>query len=87
MSILAVLPALVFGLAGLTALAVLAVSARRFVTVWGEAGRALENCGEVRIARVTLIDTGVPGRPRLRLVEGGISRPVAVSRHGLRAAA
>jgi hypothetical protein len=83
MSILAALSALLFGLAALSAVSVLAVSGRRFFTAWAELGRALENCSDVRIARVTITGT----RPQLRLVEGGVRRPLAASGHGLRAAA
>jgi hypothetical protein len=87
MSILAALPALLFGLASLSALAVLAVSGRRFIGAWRELSRALENCGEVRIARVTVTGT----RPQLRLVDtgfgGAVSRRPAVPDRGLRAAA
>ena len=69
MSILAALPVLVFSLACLAALAVLAISGRRAIVAWGELARAVKNCGEVRNAHVVIADTGV--RPQLRLVEGG----------------
>lgn len=83
MSILAALPALLFGLAALSALAVLAVSGRRFFAAWAELGRALETCSEVRIARVTI----TAPRPQLRLVEGGVRLPAAAPGRALRAAA
>jgi len=85
MTMLAALPALLFGLAGLTAIAVLAVSGRRAFAAWGELARALKDCGEVRIASIAMIDTGA--RPHLRLIEGGFRPPVAARCHGLRAAA
>lgn len=83
MTILAALPALIFGLAGLTAVMVLAVSGRRFIGAWADVRRALETCSEVRVARVTIVSL----RPQLRLVEGGLRLPVAASDRGLREAA
>jgi hypothetical protein len=83
MSIIAALPALLFGLASLSAMAVLAVSGRRFIGAWRELSRALKDCSEVRTAHV--IVTGV--RPQLRLVDGGFSLRPAASDPGLRAAA
>jgi hypothetical protein len=83
MTILAALPALLFGLACLSAVAVLALSGRRAIAAWVQLGSALKSCSEVRTAKVTIIGN----RPQLRLVEGGIRRPAGAPRHGLRAAA
>ena len=88
MSMIVLLPVMLFAAAGIVSLAVLALSYRRAFAAFGDLRRELRNCSDVSAYSLQVRELEAP-RPalRLRLVDGPVRKRFATPQPALRAAA